>query len=366
MTVAKAFAACAATFMVMAMPASAEEPLLGSDGKGRVRVLDPDLHIVPGTPALPKATDATVLSPDGRRFASWSFHGRRLTVRSRRTFRPIARLPIETGADAYWPARDHVMTAVYRPWLERPAVIRAFDLRHGTSRTLRLCGLPLETERVGRLLRVLTVGGPDFCCRTGPFVVTDIGAAGVVKRRWRVPLPAGFTAGAGMRLSRNLLLATQGRRQALIRVHRGTTKRLDLPRGFYDWVGRRFLHDGRHLARVDRRALSVSAAVDTGVEATATPFAGGVVVGFGRARYDAGLRRVAENPAPAPTQGFGPLLAGGRLYDLVVDCDDSDRTRAAIADATTGAAVAERRGRWKFGVLGGGEFDQAYADDVCD
>ena len=66
--------------LLMAAPASAEQPLLGSNGHGRVRVLDPDLKIVPGTPALPKTTDATVLSPDGRRFASWSFYGPRLTI----------------------------------------------------------------------------------------------------------------------------------------------------------------------------------------------------------------------------------------------------------------------------------------------
>jgi hypothetical protein len=366
--------ALVAAFLLMAAPASAAEPpLLGSNGHGRVRVLDPDLKIVPGTPALPKATDATILSPDGRRFASWSFYGPRLTIRSRRTFRALETLPIETGADVYWPERNHVITVDERPGEKRPYVIRAFDLRRGTSRTVRLGTLLEEAQPVGHILRVLTVGGPDLCCPDGRFVVTDISASGVVKRRWRVPLPDGFVRSddgdelIGMHLSGGLLLASQNERHALIKVHSGETTPLPiLPEGYYRWLGRHLITDSRHVARVHRRAKTVTALVDTGVEGDTTLFDGGFIIGFGRARYDANLRRVAENPAPAPVQGYFPVLAHDRLYDLVIDCDDADRTTAAIADAITGAAVGERRGRWKLGVLGGGRFDQPFFDDVCD
>jgi hypothetical protein len=373
MPVSKALAAATAAFLLIVVPASAQEPLIGSNGHGRVRMLDPDLHIVPGTPGLPKNTDGTVLSPNGRRFASWSFYGSRLTIRSRRTFRAIDTLPIERGTDVYWPKRDHIVTVDYTNAGKRPNVIRSFDLRSGRSRTVRLRGVPEDVQRVGSIIRVLTNSGTDFCCPTARFDVTDISAAGVVKRRWRVPLPDGFVVSddgdeiIGMHLSGTLLVASQNDRHALIKVHSGETKAVPgLAAGYYRWVGRRFIHDGRHIARVDRGAMTVTAAVDPGVEASATLFAGGVIVGFGRARYDANLRRVAENPAPAPVQGFFPVVANDRLYDLVVDCDDFDRTAAAIADATTGAAIGERRGPWKFGVLGGGYFDQPYGDEVCD
>jgi hypothetical protein len=365
-----------AAFLLMATPAAAsaaEPPLLGSNGHGRVRVLDPDLKIVPGTPALPKKTDATVLSPDGRRFASWSFYGPRLTIRGTRTFRAIKTLPIPVGADVYWPERNHVMTVDYLPGAKRRNVIRAFDVRRGTSRTVRLGDLLVEAQRVGRFLRVVTVGGLDLCCSDGRFVVTDISASGVVTRRWRVPLPDGFVRSddgdelIGMHLSGTLLLASQNERHALIKVHSGETKSLPrLPEGYYHWLDRRLITDSRHVARVDRHAKTVTALVDTGLEGDATLFDGGFIIGFGRARYDANLQRVAENTAPAHVQGYFPVLAHGRLYDLVIDCDDADRTAAAIADATTGAAVGERRGRWKLGVLGGGRFDQPFFDDVCD
>ena len=379
MAFVKALVAGAGAFLLLAASASAAEPpLIGSDGHGRVRVLDPDLRIVPGTPTLPKSTNATVLSPDGRRVATWAFTHTRLTIRNRRTFRAITTRRIDRGSDVYWPTRNHVIAITYNPNVgsgKRPNVIRSFDLAHGTSRTIRLRGLPEATARVGRVVRLVTESGPDFCCATGRFTVTDIGAAGVVKRRWRVPLPDDFVIPEGsdqligMRLSGNLLLATQDVRHALIRVHSGTTKRLDLPRGYYDFVGRNFVFESfsGHAARIDRRALTATAAVDTGItEENATPFADGFVVGFGRARYDRNLQRVAANPTPAPTQGFGPVLANGRLYDLVVDCDDFDKTRAAIADATTGAAVGERLGPWKFGVLGGGYFNEPFGDEVCD
>jgi hypothetical protein len=373
MTFFKPFIAATAAALLVAAPASAEEPLLGSNGHGRVRVLDPDLHIVPGTPGLPKATDATVLSPNGRRFASWSFYGSRLTIRSHRTFRAIDTRPIETGTDVYWPTRDHIVTVDYTNAGKRPNVIRSFDLRRGTSRTVRLRGVPEDVQRVGSFIRVLTNSGTDFCCPTGRFDVTDISAAGVVKRRWRVPLPDGFTVSddgdeiIAMHLSGTLLVASQNDRHALIKVHSGETKALPgLPDGYYHWLGRRFIHDGRHVARVDRHAKTVTGLVDTGIDANLTLFGDGFIVGFGRARYDTNLQRVAENPSPADVQGFFPVLAHDRLYDLVVDCDDFDRTRAAIADAATGAAVAERRGPWKFGVLGGGQFDQPFGDEVCD
>jgi hypothetical protein len=355
--------------------------LIGSNGDGRVRVLDPDLRIVPGTPALPKRTDGTVLSPDGRRFASWSFLGGRLTIRSRATFRPLTSVPIERGDDVYWPARDHIMTVSHKPWLKRPIVIRSFDVDDGGSRTVRLRGVPWGVERRGRVLRVLTATGRSFGFEREPIVVTDVRAAGVVDRRWRVPLPDGFDVVSGdddddgegdavVRLSRNLLLATRGDRHALIRVHSGTTKLLTgLPPGPYDyygWAGPDLIDTRGLVARVDRDALTVTGFVDTGIEESVSPYGDGFVVGFGRARYDASLQRVAENAAPAPTQGFAPVIANDRLYDLVIDCDDADNTRAAIADATTGAAIAERRGRWKFGLLGSGYLNQPYFDDVCD
>jgi hypothetical protein len=373
MTVLKTLAASAAAFVLIAAPAAAQELLIGTNGKGRVRVLDRDLRIVPGTPALPKSTDGTVLSPDARRFASWSFYGSRLTIRSRRTFRAITTLPIERGTDVYWPTQNHVVTVDVLNGGKRPNVIRSFDLKDGSSRTVRLRDIHEETQIVGRTVRVLTVGGRDSCCPTGPFVITDISAAGVVKSRWRVPLPAGFEWSddgdeiIGMRLSGSLLFASQYTRHALIKVHSGETKRLEgLPDGYYGWVGRRFIHDGRHLGRVDRGDMTVTRTVDTGIDDSATLFHNSVIAGFGRARYDANLQRVAANPAPAPTQGFEPVLANDRLYDLVIDCDDADATKMAIADAATGAAIAERRGQWKFDVLGGGYFDQPWFDEVCD
>jgi hypothetical protein len=378
MTRASSLAACLAACFAIAAPASAagDEPVIGSDGHGRMRVLDPDLRIVPGTPALPRTTDGTVLSPDGRRFASWSFSGKRLTIRSRRTFRPQRRLPIAQGSDVFWPTRDRILTVVSTNQGKRPNVIRSFNLARGTSRTLRLRDLPQAMELRGRTLRLLTVRGPDLCCPTGPFVLTDVSAAGIVKQRWRVPLPAGFEVsddsdgGVAVRLSANRLYATTGHRHALIKVHSGEMKRLTgLADGYYDWVGRHNLYEptGSHAARIDRGALTVTGTVDTGVVMeNATPFQDGFIVGFGRARYDASLRRVAANHAPAPVQNFGPLLAHGRLYDLVIDCDDSDRTELAIADAATGAAIGTRRGRWKVGVLGGGYVQQPFFDDVCD
>jgi hypothetical protein len=358
-----------AAFLLMAAPASADQPLVGTDGNGRVRVLDPDLNIVPGTPALPASTDATVLSPDGRRFASWAFTHTRLTIRNRRTFKAITTRRVEQGTEVFWLTPNRIVTVAYVPgdgYVKRPNIIRSFDLEDGTTRTLRLPGIARDVQRVGDVIRLLTVGGPNLAVASGPWVVTDIGARGVVKRRWRVPLPDGINAHAGMRLSGTLLLATKNRKHALIRIHSGRTRRLTgLPNGFYAWVGRHFIAAGGHVARVDRRAMRVTATVDTRIDDTATPFRGGFIMGFGRARYDANLRRVAENPTPAPTQGFAPVLANDRLYDLVVDCEGPD-TRMAIADATTGAAIAERPGRWRFGVLGGGYFNQPWFDDVCD
>src|SRR6185295_10990588 len=98
---------CAATLVVAAPGAeAARQPLIGADGHGRVRVLDRDQHVVRGTPALPSNTDGTLLSPDGRRFAAWSFETRRLTIRGRRAFRPTVTVPIDQGPEVYWPTRD--------------------------------------------------------------------------------------------------------------------------------------------------------------------------------------------------------------------------------------------------------------------
>jgi hypothetical protein len=378
MTRGRFLVAAVAAFAVIAAPASADQPLIGTNGKGRMRVLDRDLRIVPGTPALPRSTDGTVVSPDDRRFASWSFYGHRLTIRNRRTFRAITTRRIDVGTDVYWPTRNHVIAVTYKPndgTGKRPNVIRSFDLARGTSRTIRLRGLPEGVERVGRIVRVVTETGDDFCCATGRFTVTDISAAGVVKRRWRVPLPDEFVISddsdqaIGMRLSRNLLLATQNAHNALIRIHRGTAKMLDLPSDYYNFVGRDFVFAGfgGHAARIDRHALTASEAVDTGLkEEIATPFDGGFIVGFGRARYDRSLQLVAENPTPPNVEGFSLVVAHDRIYDILFDCEGMSDAGVAIADAKTGAPIATRPGRWKFGVLGSGYLKSTGADDICD
>ena len=380
MALVKALVAGAGAFLLLAAPAgAAEQPLIGTDGHGRVRVRDADLKIVPGTPALPRSTEATVLSPNGRRVATWAFSHRRLTIRSRRTFRAITTRRIDVSSDVYWPTRNHVIAVAYLPndgSGKRPNVIRSFNLARGTSRTIRLPGLPEGVERVGNKVRIVTESGTDFCCATGRFTVTDISAAGVVKRRWRVPLPDDFVISddsdqaIGMRLSRNLLLATQNTHQALIRVHRGTTKPLDLPSGYYEFVGRNFVIDdfNGQAARIDRTALTATPAVDVGVkEEIATPFDGGFIVGFGRARYDRNLQRVAENPTPPETEGFRRIVAHDRLYDLLLpDCDGPADAGAVIADAKTGKVLATRPGRWKFGVLGSGYLKSTAAEEICD
>jgi hypothetical protein len=377
MAFVKALVAGAGAFLLLAASAAAaEQPLIGADGKGRIRVLDADLNIVPGTPALPRSVRATALSPNGRRVATWAFSSKRLTIRSRKTFRAITTRRIDIGSDVYWPTKNHLIAVSYYGNGKRPNVIRAFNLARGTSRTIRLRGLPEGVERVGRVVRIVTQSGPDFCCPTGRFRVTDIGAAGVVKRRWRVPLPDDFVISdesdqtIGMRLSRNLLLATQNTHQALIRVHRGTTKPLDLPSGYYDFVGRNFVFDrsSGEAARIDRDALTATPAVATGVKDDfATPFHGGFIVGFGRVRYDRNLQRVAENPTPPETEGFERVVAHDRLYDLLLpDCDSGAAAGAVIADARTGAVLATRPGAWRFGVLGGGYLKTTAADEICD
>jgi hypothetical protein len=370
--------ACLAAFVVIAVPASAaDEPLIGTNGHGRMRVLDPDLRIVAGTPALPKTTDATVLSTDNRRFASWSFYGKRLTIRSRRTFRALRTLPIERGTDVFWPTRERLLTVDYAPGSKRPNVIRSFNLARGTSRTVRLRDLPQYIQLHGQTLRVLTVRGPDLCCPNGPFVLTDVGPAGVVKRRWRVPLPDGFEVpddsdhGVAVRPNGNLLFVTNSDRHALIKIHSGETKLLTgLADGYYDWVGRNILYEtfGGHAARIDRRAMTVTGTADTGfTQEDATPFADGFIVGFGLARYDGELRRVAANPTPPDTEGFGRIVAHGRIYDLLTpDCDGPARAGAVIADGNTGRPIATRPGSWKFGVLGSGYLKSTAAEEICD
>src|SRR6185503_11656973 len=107
------------------------------------------------------------------------------------------------------------------------------------------------------------------------------------------------------------------------------------------------------LARLDRRALTVTREVTDTPGGWLTPFAGGVAVGLGSLLYDRHLALAATNPS-APAAASAPVASGGRLYALTVRCGVAGRVDGAVGVRTrTGSVVARRGGPFAIGRLGG-------------
>jgi hypothetical protein len=117
-----------------------------------------------------------------------------------------------------------------------------------------------------------------------------------------------------------------------------------------------------HLARIDPDTGEVLRVVDTEPFQYATPYAGGIILGLGRAVYDHHLNLVADNPGAEEPMSY-VVAHGNRLYARTFTCFPYS-TGAVIADAGTGAILARPAGDRSFGVLGA--YVSAPNSDDCD
>ena len=115
----------------------------------------------------------------------------------------------------------------------------------------------------------------------------------------------------------------------------GTAHPIGLTGAVYRFVTPSIVADAEgNLARLDRRALTVSREVTDAPGGWLTPFAGGVAVGLGSLLYDSRLALVAAHPS-VPAAASAPVASGARLYALTLRCTGSgprrwrDRCRCA-------------------------------------
>lgn len=347
----------ASAVLLAAAPSASAATIIGSVDGGPTRILDANLKAVPGTPALPAGIEGTVLSPNGKRVAAWSVRDRRLTVHSRKTFGVQERLRIPLAIDVFWPSRHHIVITAVDSNANR-SIVRSYDLKRDTARTWRFGGSISDVELAGRRLRLVrqSEGEPGF--QRGDHIVTELGAGGETKLSWKVPAPPT----ARMDIEDGLLMVSHDADHWLIPVG-GEPHGIELPAGHYGWTGHDFVYGNGRIARIDRSAPAVAKTIDIGITETPTPYRGGLVIGFGRERYDANLERVAQNPDPARVAGT-MIIAGDRLYASVFDCGDNPAV--AIADARTGKAIRRVPGKRRYGVLGGGYLPSTNLADECD
>ena len=335
-------------------------PLVGAPAGSPLRLLRPDLTARRGGPVLPRRTFATVLSPDRRRFAALT--RRRIVVFDRRSGRRVAALPAHGAIAALWPAQHRLVTFGFDA--AGGEELRAVLVATGRiTRRVRLAER-LDAEVRGGRVRVLqrTRGGLEL---------DTFDADGQRGRRHRFGLPPGVTPsfmGGSLRDGMVLLSTTTGAvapyRHALVPLG-GAEHPIDLTGAVYRFVTPSIVADAEgNLARLDRRALTVSREVTDAPGGWLTPVAGGVAVGLGSLLYDSHLALVAAHPS-VPAAASAPVASGARLYALTLRCTVAGRADGAIGvGARTGSVVARRQGPFAIGRLGGPVARPA--EDGCD
>jgi len=340
--------------------ATAATPLVGAPVGSPLRLLRPDLTPRSGGPVLPRQTFATVLSPDGRRFAALT--RRRIVVFNRRSGRRVVALPARGAIAALWPTQHRLVTFGFDA--SGSEELRAVLLATGRiTRRVRL-GERLDAEVSGRRVRVLQ--------RTRDGLELDeLRADGRRVRRYRFGLPAGVTPsfmGGSLRDGMVLVSTTTGAvapyRHALVPLG-GADHPIGLTGSVYRFVTPGIVADAENnLASLDRRALTVSREVTDAPGGWLTPVAGGVAVGLGSLVYDRRLALVAAHPS-VPAAASAPVASGARLYALTVRCTVAGRGDGAIGvGVRTGSVVARREGPFAIGRLGGPVARPA--EDACD
>ena len=340
--------------------ATAATPLIGAPVGSPLRLLRPDLTARRGGPVLPRDTLATVLSPDGRRFAALT--RRRIVVFNRRSGRRVASLPAHGAIAALWPTQRRLVTFGFdAAGNEQLRAVLAATGR--ITRRVRLAER-LDAEVGGTRVRVLQ--------RTRRGLELDAFAAdGRRVRRHRFGLPPGVTPslmGGSLRDGLVLVSTTTGAvapyRHELVPLG-GAAHPIALAGAVYRFVTPGIVADAEgKLARLDRRALTVSREVTDAPGGWLTPFAGGVAVGLGSRLYDSHLALVAANPS-APVAASAPVASGARLYSLTRRCTAAGPALGAIGvRARTGSVLVRRTGPFALGRLGGPVARPA--EDGCD
>lgn len=200
-----------------------------------------------------------------------------------------------------------------------------------------------------------------------------IGAAGRIKRRIPLRVPAGLKAIRdslslkGGTILRQYVDRDGVERRELARVG-GRPRAITLPGAFYELLTPTlaYARDTGTLARLDPARGRVVEVVDVpGARPPVTPFGGGgAVAGLGQVVYDRDLDVVASNAGAVQAPRLPFVVAhAGRLYARVVDCD-TFAARVLIVEPRTGETVGDRKGKFAVGELGGRvSFPN---DDDCD
>ena len=340
--------------------AKAATPLIGAPVGSPLRVLRADLSVRRGGPVLPRDTLATVLSPDRRRFAALT--RRRIVVFNRRSGRRVASVPSNGAIAALWPAQRRLVTFGF----DTAGNEQLRSVLVATGRITRRVRLTerLDAEVSGTRVRVLQ--------RTRAGLELDaFSADGKRRRRHRFALPTGVPPsfmGGSLRDGLVLLSTTTGAvapyRHELVPLG-GAAHPIELTGAVYRFVTPSIVADAEgKLARLDRRALTVSREVTDAPGGWLTPFAGGVAVGLGNLLYDSRLALVAAHPS-VPAASSAPVASGTRLYALTLRCTTTGRADGAIGvEARSGSVVARRNRPFALGRLGGPVARPA--NDACD
>jgi hypothetical protein len=355
------FALMPALVLAGLMPGVASAtPLVGGPERSPLRLLRPDLTARHGGPVLPRNTVATVLSPDRRQFAALT--RRQIVVFDRRSGRRLAALPAHGAIAALWPTQQRLVTF-------------GFDAAGGEQLRAVLAATGRITRRVRLAERLdAEVGGGRVRVlqRTARGLRADeFDARGQRRRRHRFDAPTGVPPsfmGGSLRRGMVILSTTTGAvapyRHDLVRLG-GAAHPIDLTGAVYRFVTAGIVADAEgNLARLDRRALTVSREVTDAPSDWLTPVAGGVAVGLGTLVYDNHLSPITAHPS-APAAASAPVASGARLYALTLRCTVAGRADGAIGvNARTGSVVARRKAPFVIGRLGGPVARPA--EDGCD
>ena len=174
--------------------------------------------------------------------------------------------------------------------------------------------------------------------------------------------------GGSLRDGMVLLSSTTGAvapyRHALIPLG-GADHPIALTGAVYRFVSPSIVADAEgNLARLDRRALTVSREVTDAPGGWLTPVAGGVAVGLGNLLYDSHLALLDAHPS-VPAAASSPIASGAHLYALTLRCTAAGRVEGAVGVAArTGSVVARRKRPFALGRLGGPVARPA--KDACD
>jgi hypothetical protein len=345
----------------MPATAAASTQLIGGPTQKAPRFLTPDLHVRAGGARLPRSTFATVMSPEGDRFAALA--RKTIAIHGRRSGRRLAGVPARGAIELLWPARRHLVTFGY----DRASgedVLRSIDLPSGRVRRKVPLDERLGAEKSGNRVRVLLRSSAGLR-------VDEFTAGGKLRRSFRLPLPAGIDPGfsnASLRGDLVMVSYTTGAvapyQHELVRLGGGAHP-VDLAGNVYSFVTPTVLAEaGGHLARIDPTAESVTREVGIDADQWVVPYRSGVVVGLGRAVYDGDLNLVASNPDPEPAAA-APVVRGDRLYGRTVRCTSAGPVHGVVVvDAATATVVQRREGAFAIGTLGG-EFSLP-GEDGCD